>query len=161
MLTTKLKISSLTRSPVSELISFPNWTKVERNLFTLYIVLDSAITFKENYGKSFWHSFFQFIDQITFWFVDRIGGHTCNNGSRAAAALRAADAAATMLFDAFELSRLKLVILLLFRLLVIKLLEEGDFSLLPTFWDPCKACKAWAGVLVNCLGETRWVSLWK
>ena len=61
------------------------------------------------------------------------GYFTCSNGSRAAAALRAADAAATMLVEAFEFSRLKLAILLLLRLLVIKLFEEGDLSLLPLF----------------------------
>ena len=43
-LTTKLNINSFTRSPVSGLISVPNWTNVERNLLTLYIVRDSAIT---------------------------------------------------------------------------------------------------------------------
>ena len=82
---------------------------------------------------------------------------TCKSGSSAAAALKAADAAATILGDAVGCSREKLPLLLLFVLFPIIALGE-DLLLFP-FWDPCKACSAWAGVLVNCLGDTLWVSL--
>ena len=82
---------------------------------------------------------------------------TCKSGSSAAAALKAADAAATILVDAVGCSREKLPLLLLFVLFPIIAVGE-DLVLFP-FWDPCKACSAWAGVLVSCLGDTLWVSL--
>ena len=64
-----------------------------------------------------------------------------------------------MLEDELGLSRLKRAMLLLLILLPIKFPDRG--LALPPLRDPCKACNAWAGVLVNCLGDTRCVSLYR
>ena len=63
----------------------------------------------------------------------KIYSRTCSNGSRAAAALRAAEAAATILEDEFEFSWLKFERPSLFMLLVIILFDAGDRPLLPLF----------------------------
>ena len=55
---------------------------------------------------------------------------TCNNGSRAAAALRAADAAATILEDDVEGSKPKLPMFVLLKELLTKL-PDGGLELSP------------------------------
>ena len=79
---------------------------------------------------------------------------TWSKGSSAAAALRAAEAAATTLVGELECSRLRLPKL---EALVVlpKIKLPAPDPKMPPFCDACRACNACAVVLVNCRGETR------